>query len=150
MNSWTGRETSDIIYHDTQGVLTDLLIHNRYLDRDRWDGRTLHYFIEVKTTTSTCDTPFFMSDSQYKRVGADKQNWALFFVLTNLWQMRNVHFSAEIPDGMIYVIFRVYQLDQDDQGPGLKIYVDPEALRLSGELEFSSQGWSVVPGQNMF
>lgn len=74
MSPWTGRETSDIVYHDTQGVLTELLILNRYLDRGRWDGRTPQYFIEVKTTTSSYDTPFFMSDSQYARVGADKQN----------------------------------------------------------------------------
>lgn len=49
---------------------------------------------------------------------------------------------------MIYVIFRVYQLDQGDQGPGLRLYVDPEALRLSGELDFTAQSWSVVPRYN--
>lgn len=71
MSRWTGIETSDITYMDTQGILTDLLIRNHYLDRDTWAGETPHYFIEVKTTTSACDTPFFMSNAQYERVGAD-------------------------------------------------------------------------------
>ncbi|KAG6355673.1 hypothetical protein INS49_003636 [Diaporthe citri] len=68
MSPWTGRETSDITYMDTQGVLTDLLIRNHYLDGDRWTGRTPKYFIEVKTTTSTCDAPFYMSNAQYQRI----------------------------------------------------------------------------------
>jgi hypothetical protein len=43
----------------------------------------------------------------------------------------------------IYVIFRVYYLGR--AGMDLKIYMDPEALRLSGELEFTAETWSVVP-----
>lgn len=71
MSPWTGRETSDITYMDTQGVLTELLISTHYLDRDRWEGRTPKYFIEVKTTTSSCDAPFYMSNAQYQRVSSD-------------------------------------------------------------------------------
>jgi hypothetical protein len=44
---------------------------------------------------------------------------------------------------MIYVIFRVYHLGQ--QNMGLKIYVDPESLRSSGQLDFTAKTWSVVP-----
>lgn len=61
--------------------------------------------------------------------------------------------DATISEGspsVIYVIFRVYQLDQGGQGPGLRVYVDPEALRLSGELDFTAPKWSVVPGENAF
>lgn len=43
----------------------------------------------------------------------------------------------------IYVIFRVYGLGQD--GMGLSIYVDPEALRVSESLQFTAESWSVVP-----
>lgn len=71
MEPWTGRETSDITYTDTGGVLTDLLIRNHYLDRDRWAGQTPKYFIEVKTTTSSCDAPFYISNAQYQRVSTD-------------------------------------------------------------------------------
>ncbi|KAL2282176.1 hypothetical protein FJTKL_11005 [Diaporthe vaccinii] len=125
MGPWRGRETSDITYTDTGGVLTDLLIRNHYLDRDRWAGETPHYFIEVKTTTSACNAPFFMSKAQYER-------------------MKDATLSGG-STSVIYVVFRVYQLDQGDQGPGLRVYVDPEALRLSGELDFTAQTWSVVP-----
>lgn len=71
MDPWTGRETSDITYTDTGGVLTDVLIRNHYLKRRRWAGKTPKYFIEVKTTTSSCDAPFYMSNAQYQRVIAD-------------------------------------------------------------------------------
>lgn len=66
-------------------------------------------------------------------------------MLTTLAQMKGTTLTGG-DTNMIYVIFRVYQLDQGDQGPGLKIYVDPEALRLSGELNFTAPTWSVVPG----
>lgn len=47
--------------------------------------------------------------------------------------------------GSIYAIFRVYWLGQDSLG--LKIYLDPESLRLSGQLKFKAESWSVVPGE---
>lgn len=147
MSRWTGIETSDIIYSDVEGVLTDALIRNHHLDSDRWAGATPQYFIEVKTTVSACGTPFFMSNAQYERVCADTRNSTLANKLITLWQMQNATLSAG-NTSVIYVIFRVYQLDQGNQGPGLKVYVDPEALRLSGELNFTAQTWSVVPGAN--
>lgn len=80
MSPWAGRETSDITYTDNQGVLTELLIRNHYLDGDRWTGRAPKYFIEVKTTTSSCDAPFYMSNAQYQRVSASlpKMRWSIY------------------------------------------------------------------------
>ena len=44
----------------------------------------------------------------------------------------------------IYTVFRVYNLGQ--RGMCLKIYVDPESLRLNEELEFNPDGsWAVTP-----
>lgn len=43
----------------------------------------------------------------------------------------------------IYVIFRVYNLGQ--RGMRVKVYVDPEMMRLREELLFTAEGWSVVP-----
>ena len=43
----------------------------------------------------------------------------------------------------IYVIFRVYNLGQ--QGMRVKVYVDPETMRVREELLFTAEGWSVVP-----
>lgn len=62
-----GREASDITYHDTEGAFTRLLINRGYLG-SRWEARTPTYFVQVKTTTGPCNTPFYMSKSQYKRV----------------------------------------------------------------------------------
>ena len=68
MGPWSGRETSDIVYDDVQGELTDFLTSRNYLSRDQWADRRPQYFIEVKTTTGACETPFYMSNGQYERV----------------------------------------------------------------------------------
>ena len=44
---------------------------------------------------------------------------------------------------MVYVIFRVYNLGQ--QGMRMKVYVDPEIMRVREELLFTAEGWLVVP-----
>jgi len=61
-------EPSDIVYDDASGSLTTLLIEKGYLPRAHWEGKTPKYFIEVKTTTDVCTTPFFVSGVQYDRV----------------------------------------------------------------------------------
>ncbi|KAK8038631.1 hypothetical protein PG993_007042 [Apiospora rasikravindrae] len=43
----------------------------------------------------------------------------------------------------IYVIFRVYNLGCENMG--LRIYLDPEELRVSERLKFTAESWSVVP-----
>ena len=43
----------------------------------------------------------------------------------------------------IYVIFRVYHLGRDAMG--FVVYLDPEVLKVSGQLEFTAEEWSVVP-----
>ncbi|KAL1863985.1 hypothetical protein Daus18300_007950 [Diaporthe australafricana] len=127
MQPWFGRETSDITYSDREGVLTDFFVEKGYLERDLWADERPEYFIEVKTTNMSCETPFFMSNSQYRR-------------------MRNNLIPGGDVRDVIYVIFRVYNLGCD--GMGLKIYLDPESLRLSGELSFTADTWSVVPGSS--
>ncbi|KAI0550058.1 hypothetical protein F4679DRAFT_544790 [Xylaria curta] len=68
MEEWRGRETSDIVYWDAQSTLTGQLIGNGFLARDSWEGKRPQYYIEVKYTTGSCDTPFYMSKAQYQRV----------------------------------------------------------------------------------
>lgn len=68
MPPWLGRETSDLVYNDTEGALTDCLIERGCMTRGEWGGRGPRYFVEVKTTTSSCDMPFYMSKAQYRRV----------------------------------------------------------------------------------
>lgn len=67
MEPWTGRETSDIVYKDTLGDLTELLIESGYLG-ESLRSQQATYYIEVKTTTLSCETPFYMSKAQYQRV----------------------------------------------------------------------------------
>ncbi|KAI0977216.1 hypothetical protein F4678DRAFT_468441 [Xylaria arbuscula] len=68
MNEWSGWETSDITYCDVQGKLTTELIEKGYLVRNTWEGKHPNYFIEVKTTTGSCEKPFYTSKAQYQRV----------------------------------------------------------------------------------
>jgi hypothetical protein len=69
MQPWQGAETADITYDDTKGEFTKLLIENGYLNRNKWMGATPKYYLEVKTTKKEHETRFFLSKSQYKRVG---------------------------------------------------------------------------------
>ncbi|EXF75687.1 hypothetical protein CFIO01_04620 [Colletotrichum fioriniae PJ7] len=124
MSPWSGRETSDIVYQDTSNRLTALFIDKNYL-REQPRGSTaggLKYFIEVKTSTAACETPFYMSKAQYQR-------------------MRD-QVMTENSD-TVYVIFRVYNLGQANMG--LKVYLDPETLRRSEQLKFTAETWSVIP-----
>ncbi|KAG7284334.1 hypothetical protein NEMBOFW57_010706 [Staphylotrichum longicolle] len=124
MTRWTGKETADITYHDVDGVFTSLLIDKGYLDAGTWAHARPRYFIEVKTTTGSYRTPFFMSKYQYQRMHD------------------NSHHDNSSCD-TVYVIFRVFKLGTDDTG--VRILVDPESMRLRNELSFTAESWSVVP-----
>jgi len=62
------RETSDIVYDDVGGVLTQFLVDAGYLDQGTWEGAKPEYSIEVKTTTGDCGDRFFVSSNQYSMV----------------------------------------------------------------------------------
>ncbi len=68
-----GSETSDIVYHDVHGVLTTLLILKGQLSRSLWEDKTPKYYIEVKSTLSRCETPFYVSQGQAERVSFMQQ-----------------------------------------------------------------------------
>jgi len=104
-----------------------LFIENEYLDSEVWARRRPKYFIEVKSTTGPCDTPFFMSKHQYQMM----QN------------MSNGEFGREHPD-CIYVVFRIFNLGQESID--MRVYVDPDVMRAKRKLSFIAESWSVVPG----
>jgi len=68
MKPWVGKETADIVYDDTKGDFTVMLIDRGYLNRDEWQAARPRYYIEVKATTGSLEAPFYMSKNQYKRV----------------------------------------------------------------------------------
>lgn len=70
-------ETSDIVYDDTNGIFTDLLVEGRYLDAAEWaQRRGIRYYIEVKSTFGECDGPFYVSDRQRKMASGDSRPFA--------------------------------------------------------------------------
>ncbi len=71
LQPWNNRETSDFVYDDTTGKFTAHLIDRGYLSSAEWEGARPKYFIEVKSTTSNCSTPFYMSGNQYDLVSPD-------------------------------------------------------------------------------
>lgn len=72
MNPWNGRETADLVYNDTEGDLTALLVEHGYLDPNGWHNARPKFFIEVKTTTGPLETPFYLSKYQHRRVSVSK------------------------------------------------------------------------------
>ncbi|TGJ87512.1 hypothetical protein E0Z10_g1294 [Xylaria hypoxylon] len=74
MGPWTGIETADFVYTDFDSDLTNILIDSEYLDREVWKGQAPTYYIDVKTTMGGCESPFFMSKSQCKRVSCTQNS----------------------------------------------------------------------------
>ncbi|KAH7378152.1 hypothetical protein BKA64DRAFT_585931 [Cadophora sp. MPI-SDFR-AT-0126] len=70
LEAWPGRETSDLVYDDTNGVFTRLMISLGYLNADHWANKTPRYYIEVKCTTGNCEMPFIVSQNQVDLVSA--------------------------------------------------------------------------------
>ena len=59
---WDGNETSDIVYDDTSGDFTRLLVDKGHLDTGIWTDARPRYYVEVKATTNTSySTRFFIS-----------------------------------------------------------------------------------------
>lgn len=139
MDHWNGRETADITYDDANGHFTSLLAHHGYLDWDTWRNSRPKYYIEVKTTTGPCDTPFYMSKHQYE--------WASLILLSrgisaNLSQMQSIHNRDDHSE--VYMILRVFDVLSEEIR--MRVYLDPEKLRLNEDLIFTGETWSVVPG----
>ncbi|KAL5334193.1 hypothetical protein BJX70DRAFT_378796 [Aspergillus crustosus] len=125
LDPWDGRETADITYSDAGGVLTSLLIEKGYLV-SRWTDVTPRYYIEVKSTTSSWETPFYMSNSQYERMK----------------DMSRIN-ADTVPPTEVYLICRVYDLGLESMG--MKIFVDPYVMEGAGELRFTADTWTVTP-----
>lgn len=79
MLPWNAPETADIIYDDTTGEFTRMLIDRGYLDADEWRDARPKYYLEIKSTTGPCGTPFYMSRGQYQLVG-----FRLFYLTISL------------------------------------------------------------------
>ncbi|KAL3421238.1 ino80 chromatin remodeling complex protein [Phlyctema vagabunda] len=122
--NWPGRETADVTYHDQSGVLTAILIAKGYLDKKVWEDAKPKYFMEVKTTTGECSDKLYISGNQYRL-------------------MQHYAFQPGRSAPNVYIIFRVFNLGRNNLS--VKLYVDPEAHRLRGDLIFESQTWTVRP-----
>ncbi|KAF2449759.1 hypothetical protein P171DRAFT_405262 [Karstenula rhodostoma CBS 690.94] len=134
LGSWIGRETADFVYTDRDGSLTRYLRENCF---GRWPDITLfrdfaqqpiEYFLEVKSTTSSCNTRFYMSGSQYLRVYATKLEYMKDCAVP----------TAGPPVNRVYVILRV-----SDLGPNtdMKIFVDPYPRLGNDYIRFEAGTW---------
>lgn len=47
----------------------------------------------------------------------------------------------------VYIIVRVFNLDKGNID--MRLYVDPAAMEAAGQLSFTAQQWSVVPGRGI-
>lgn len=74
LRNWVGQETTDLVYKDHHGLLTQYL-------RDNCTGgfplqipefhdhaeSPIEYYLEVKSTPGPCNTRFYLSNNQYIR-----------------------------------------------------------------------------------
>jgi len=125
LQNWPGRETSDIVYNDTDGVLTHLLVDRGYFSSPAWIGKRPKYYIEVKATTSFWGARFFVTQNQFEL-------------------MEDTILPEQGTADAVYLIARVFNLGL--AGMGLKLYIDPANLKRKGELVFRSDQYQVTPG----
>ncbi|KAF5666548.1 hypothetical protein FCIRC_10136 [Fusarium circinatum] len=126
LGSWYGTEQGDLFFDDVTGTFTSYLIEKGYLE-ESWRKERPEYYIEVKTTTSArLDTPFYMSKHQYARM-----------------QSFGKSLNTDTQRRKVYVLFRVHGLESGQVG--LRVFLDLEALRKSGDLVFEAQSWTVTP-----
>ncbi|KAJ3546237.1 hypothetical protein NM208_g2100 [Fusarium decemcellulare] len=127
MAAWNRKETADLVYFDNAGRFTNTLIKCGCLGYE-WYGARPKYYIEVKTTTGPCGTPFYMSGNQYQL-------------------MRRIHSNEDRAE--IYIIFRVFGISSSRIG--LRICIDPEKLKQDEQLVFREQpSWSITLGPGYY
>ncbi|KAK2592305.1 hypothetical protein QQS21_009995 [Conoideocrella luteorostrata] len=123
IDAWPHSETSDLVYDDTEGHFTDMLIGCGYLDEDEWHGARPKYFLEVKTTTGPRETPFYVSGNQYRLIE----------------QKHRLEDRSEV-----YIILRVFWLTSEKIT--MSVLLDPWQLKQDQWLLFKGQSWVVTPG----
>jgi hypothetical protein len=63
------KEHADFTYPDTNGGLTKLLTEFGFLrDIQIWSSNPPTYHLEVKSTSESCNEPFYMSNNQVDKV----------------------------------------------------------------------------------
>ncbi|PMD37968.1 hypothetical protein L207DRAFT_431094 [Hyaloscypha variabilis F] len=124
LRPWQGRETADMTYNDTAGVFTKILIESNYLNKEIWANARPKYFFTVKATTEKCSTRFLLSNIEYQI-------------------MQQMKLTKDGPSAEVYIILRVFNLDKDEID--MRVYVDPVGMQESGQLEFITKLYSVIP-----
>ncbi|KAF1811004.1 hypothetical protein P152DRAFT_483336 [Eremomyces bilateralis CBS 781.70] len=120
LEPWKGTETADLVYEDSSGRLRELLVNAGY---DCPSKPSTKFLLEVKTTTKDCSEPFFMKSGQY-----------------NLMQRAHSSLLSDTPE--VYVLCRVFGISS--RRIGWRLFLDPEAARETGELQFSTHSWKVA------
>ncbi|KAH7013105.1 hypothetical protein EDB80DRAFT_607184 [Ilyonectria destructans] len=108
------RNFADFTYTDDSGQMKAYFQNAGVDQATRWSNSTT-YHLEVKTTTGSCNQPFFVSQNQV-----------------------NMMRKFDKDPGNAYILLRVFDVDGDS--PGLKIYPSPWGLGLTGILGFSAPG----------
>ena len=147
MSEYRSREITDVTYKDTDGKMTEWI--SRCLDHGEnempsWlqslkgsNGPWPTYYLEVKSTTDRCETPFFISRNQFHTVRADSECNTTLLTATQMKRMSAQ--GHEVPE-QVYVIVRVFE---SSRGKAMQLYVDPWNLRAL--LDFQPLGYSVTP-----
>ncbi|KPM41940.1 hypothetical protein AK830_g4632 [Neonectria ditissima] len=107
-------EFADFTYVDRSGQMKAFFLGAGVSLDAGWCNGT-KYHLEVKTTTSSSNEPFFVSQNQ-----------------VDMMQ------KFENDPGNAYILLRVFNIERDD--PGLKFHPKPWSLYLSGILAFVSAG----------
>ncbi|KAJ5721350.1 uncharacterized protein N7483_009284 [Penicillium malachiteum] len=118
MALWHETETAEIVYNDTEGIFTALLIERGYMEAGEWKTMRPKYFMNIKTTTGPVGTPFYLSKNQFERMGNKNRRGG--------WSE-------------VYLILRVFEIR--GSSIGMRVYLDPDQLRMEGGLVSTIGTW---------
>lgn len=150
--TWLERDFADFTYMDTERALTRLLIAGGYSRAEEWlcnSEQPIKYHLKVKSTYEACEEPFFNSNNQVDMVrlmlAGPRKCWISF---ADQETGRGFTLPRNACPSDVYIVLRVYNLNQPSATPGFKVYMDPWALYLEGGLNFMAvDKYAVTPSE---
>jgi hypothetical protein len=120
--------SDDFTYFDEDQTSLKGLVSNGIDIAKVWQTKLLKFYIEVKSTATSCAEVFHLSRLQTRKA-----------------ERLTAPTDGCAPEDVL-LTFRVYELSADRDGqPSVQIYIDPRQLFEEGVLQCHTEGWLVGP-----
>lgn len=73
--------------------------------------------------------------------------WSVGWLVVGRIPLTSAQMSELTNNESLYMIFRVFNMGK--KSIGVRIYMNPDQMRLEGRLRFTADRWTVTPGQGL-